>query len=298
MPVIKKNRPGRDHGVASAAHALSQPITAGHEVTDAHAHLSPVQPEMMIGRVLHNAHAQVVRSFELDLPDLQSFGTEPTATHSPELKKKAESIPAGSVDALLEARDREWEQHTKDQVESARQEAYAAGYHDASANLQSDFDEKKRELLEDLKDIRARWDDFLVRMEPLLASLSFEIAQTVLDAPLPPKVRSVATRAIAEAVEQMAGSAPIEILIHPVDFLRLQESGVVDQLESLHSGLRWEPRPDMKHGDWIVQSPSMAVRRLEDELLTSLKSRLGLLAVVEKDRTQNKTTDGTLSQPD
>lgn len=298
MPVIKKNGPGGDRTVASAAHALDQQVAAAGGAARQQPRHAASQPITITGRVLRNSTAQDIRAFELDLPDLRVAGPEPDTNPSPELKDRADSVPSGSVDALLAARDQEWEQRMERNIEAARKEAYALGYRDASSQLQSDFDARKQELFADIAALRTKWDDFLVRMEPLLAGLSFEIAQSVLDAPLPPKVRNVATRAITEAVEQMGGSTPIEILIHPVDFLRLQESGIVDQLESLHSGLRWEPRPDMKHGDWIVQSPSMAVRRLEEELLTSLKSRLGLLAVVEKERTQNKTPDGTPPQPE
>ena len=34
-------------------------------------------------------------------------------------------------------------------------------------------------------------------------------------------------------------------------------------------------------GDWIAQSPDAAIRRLKDEMLSQLKSRLGLLAVMK-----------------
>jgi flagellar assembly protein FliH len=187
-----------------------------------------------------------------------------------------------TVESLKEEWDAQWQQRLDTAVAAARDEAFALGYTDAHARLQQDYEAQKDVLGAHFLKLRAAWKQFLEESEPSLVELSFDIAQAVLDSPLPGNVKNVATRALAEAVEQLAGSAPIEIMLHPVDFLSLQESGLVDQLESLHAGIRWEPRPEMKQGDWAVQSPAAAIRRLESELIGTLRSRLGLLAVVGK----------------
>lgn len=234
--------------------------------------------------------AQATTSVYPHLLDLADFSRDAAGQQSTEERpvERTPPPPVKSFDDMLAERDQEWETRLQQAVAEAREDGYAQGSADTAAKLEVDFDNRQQVLIADLKQLRTQWDAYLEKLEPALAELSFEIAQAVLDAPLPPNVKGVAARAITEAVEQMAGSAPIEILIHPVDFLRLQESGVVEQLESLHSGLRWEPRPDMKQGEWVVQSPSMTIRRLEEELLGTLRSRLGLLAVLEKDRTNAK----------
>jgi flagellar assembly protein FliH len=234
--------------------------------------------------------AQATTSVYPHVLDLTDFSQGAAGQRSPDVRpdERTTPPPVKSIDDMLAERDQEWEVRLQQAVAQAREYGFAQGSADTAAKLEADFHDRQQVLVADLKQLRTRWDDYLERLEPAIAELSFEIAQAVLDAPLPPNVKGVAARAISEAVEQMAGSAPIEILIHPVDFLRLQESGVVEQLESLHSGLRWEPRPDMKQGEWVVQSPSMTVRRLEEELLGTLRSRLGLLAVLEKDRTNAK----------
>lgn len=73
----------------------------------------------------------------------------------------------------------------------------------------------------------------------MLVELALEVAETLLDAPLPESIRGVSARTLTEAVEQLARSAPLEISMHPVDFLRLQEQGVIAQLESRHPDLHW-----------------------------------------------------------
>jgi flagellar assembly protein FliH len=227
--------------------------------------------------------AMAAHPYELDVTEL-SPGAFDRQISEKQPEKQPNLPTVKSPEEVLAEHDQQWEVRLQQAVSAAREDGYARGSADAAARLETDFRDQHQALLADLKYLQSRWDEFLEKLEPALAELSFDIAQAVLDAPLPQNVKGVATRAITEAVEQMAGSAPIEILIHPVDFLRLQESGVVEQLESLHTGLRWEPRPDMKHGEWVVQSPTMTVRRLEEELLGTLRSRLGLLAVMEKER--------------
>lgn len=239
-------------------------------------------------RVLRKADMTVaIHPFELDVMDLSPDPPEEQISEDTS-EEQPPPPPVKSLEEVLAERDQEWEAHLQQAVAAAREEGYAQGAADTAARLKAEFEEHRQVLLSDLQHLRTQWDTYLEQLEPALAELSFEIAQAILDAPLPQSIKGVATRAITEAVEQMAGSAPIEIVLHPVDFLRLQESGVVEQLELLHSGLRWEPRPEMKQGEWVVQSPTMAIRRLEEELLGMLRSRLNLLAVVEKDHTHPK----------
>lgn len=131
-------------------------------------------------------------------------------------------------------------------------------------------------FVEDLRRIEAAVETFYQRTEPQLAALAFHVAEAILRAPLPEQIRAVSERFLTEAVERATAETTADVSLHPVDYLRLQENGVVERLSALHSGLRWHPDPDLKQGDWIVSSPLTTTRRIEAELLDALRSQLGL----------------------
>ncbi|MFQ5571123.1 MAG: hypothetical protein ACE5G0_15695, partial [Rhodothermales bacterium] len=72
-----------------------------------------------------------------------------------------------------------------------------------------------------------------------------------------------------------------EITLNPEDYTRLEAYGIVEDLNAMHDDLRWTTSEKMKTGDWVVQTPDAAVRRLKEELVSQLRSRLGLLAVMK-----------------
>lgn len=175
-----------------------------------------------------------------------------------------------------EAREAAWQARLDEAVARARQEGFDEGVAAVQAEMQDALEAARGAFLDDVARLEAAVRDFFSRTEPLMATLAFEIAETILNAPLPGDIRHVAGGAITEAVERATGESSVDVTLHPVDYLRLQESGLVDQLNAMHSGLRWHPSPDARQGDWVVQSPVASTRRLESELLATLKQQLGL----------------------
>lgn len=215
---------------------------------------------------------------DFPLPEPDPYEMSPAL---PDPEPLAEPEPA-RYDELEAA----WQARLEEAVERTRAEAYEEGYEQgyvaAEAALQASFDQRKADLEEDVARLQAAWKEAMKKSEPLLASLAFEVVKQLLDAPLPQDVRAVSGQALAQAIEQLGEETPIEISLHPDDFSRLQAYGLTDDLEAMHSGIRWDPNPDIEMGDWIAQSPDAAIRRLKDDMLNQLKSRLGLLAVMKK----------------
>ncbi len=193
--------------------------------------------------------------------------------------------PLPEPDLRYDELEAEWQARLEEAVARTRAEAYEEGYEQgyvaAEAALQASFDQRKAMLEEDVARLQAAWKETMKKSEPLLVSLAFEMVKQLLDAPLPHDVRAVSARTLAEALEQFGEDTPIEISLHPDDLSRLQAYGLTDDLQAMHSGIRWVPNPDISMGDWIAQSPDAAIRRLKDDMLNQLKSRLGLLAVMK-----------------
>ena len=230
------------------------------------------------------APAPVVRYEMADLslePDFPLPEPAPTAMPEPTAPVVDEE-PDLEQDPFLEA---EWQQRLEEAVEQARKEAYEEGYEEgyvaAEAALQASFDQRKVELEKDVARLQAAWREFLKKSEPLMASLAFEIVRQLLGAPLPQDVKAVSVQALSNALDQFGEDTPIEITLHPDDYSRLQAYGLTDDLEALHSSIRWNAEETIAMGDWIVQSPDSAIRRLKEEMLGHLKSRLGLLAIMK-----------------
>ncbi len=222
---------------------------------------------------------------ELDYePEFPLPETAPVVVEAPEPPASEPSVdPALERYLVLEA---EWQGRLEEAVERARAEAYEEGceqgyeqgYVAAEAALQASFDQRKAELEKDVARLQTAWKKFLKKSEPMMVSLAFEVVQQLLNAPLPQDVRAVSTQALSQAIDQFGEDTPIEITLHPDDYSRLQAYGLTDDLEALNSSIRWNSDASIPMGDWIVQSPDSAIRRLKQEVLSHLKSRLGLLA--------------------
>lgn len=164
-------------------------------------------------------------------------------------------------------------------VAVAREEAYKEGYESARAELQAEFEEKAAALRDDAVQMHEENTRFLERTEVLLVDLAFRIAGTVLDSPLLAPARDAAKDAVATAIERLAGAHSLRVRVHPVDYLRLQEAGLIDQLSAAYADLRWEPDASLVQGDWSVESPDAVIRHFEREMLSDLRERLGLVSV-------------------
>lgn len=194
----------------------------------------------------------------------------------------------------------EIEEAWKARMDQARSEAREDGIALGRAEAKAVFDEQQAELraafAADLENIQQSWESFLRRAEPWILQLSFRVAAAVLDAPIPDNVRRVNERVVATAVEGMADGIPLEVVLHPVSFLRIKESGIYGQLISNNSKLRWRTNTEVKQNEWIVQSQRAVTRRLESELIERLRHELSLLEIHRPDDSihvpnERKSTD-------
>lgn len=196
-----------------------------------------------------------------------------------QLAPTPEQVPpkaAPDETALRAALEAEWQKRLEEATTQARAEGEAAGRAAAEAEWALRLQTLQKQLALDLEQLRQAWADYTRQLEPMLVDLALEVAETLLDAPLPESIKGISVRALTEAIEQLARSAPLEISIHPVDFLRLQEQGVIGQLESRHPDLHWDLNPNLNEGDWIVQTSTAMQRRIRREMLQRLRQQLGL----------------------
>ena len=191
-------------------------------------------------------------------------------------ESERDAAPAIDEAALRAAIEAEWQARMEEAVARARAEGEAAGRATAEAEWAPRLQALQEQLARELERLRQAWADYTRQLEPMLVELALEVSETLLDAPLPESIRGVSARTLTEAVEQLARSAPLEISMHPVDFLRLQEQGVIGQLENRHPDLHWDLNPELSEGDWIVQTPTAMQRRIRQEILQRLRQRLGL----------------------
>jgi len=196
------------------------------------------------------------------------------------------------MDELRETLEAEWQA----KVDAAREEAYRdayneghidgyeVGYEDAEADLQQMIDAEVERLAADMAQLKTLWTEYIEASEPALLNLTIEIAEALLDAPLPESVKGASARAIAEAVEELVGAASLTVSLHPVDYQRLQEKGLLDQLNANHEQtLHWNPDPNHPEGDWSVESPAALIRHQKDEIIASIRQRLGAEAPARPD---------------
>jgi flagellar assembly protein FliH len=244
--------------------------------------IAPVEPEeetpyRLTGVVRRNEAALLAEVFEL--PVLEPAPAFPLAAPEPEPEEPVEPPPPPppvDPDALKAEWDAAWEARMAEAVERARQEGREAGRAEAEEALRAEVEAAKAAFLEDAARLRDAWRAFMEKTEPMLAHLAFTTARAILDAPLPSDVKDFAARTLSRAVDRLAGEAPLRISLHPVDLLRLRESGLADELSAAHPGLEWDSDERLKEGDWIVQSPAAMIRHVKEELLDTLHARLGL----------------------
>ncbi|RMF71403.1 MAG: hypothetical protein D6740_06830 [Alphaproteobacteria bacterium] len=274
--------------MASFARILKREVLEGRRHDNADADAPPVQaweapdltdPAPRRARVIPREAARVLAA-PFEVPVLAAAPSFPL----PELPEESEEDePRVSAEDLEQLRaqwaaeqEAAFERRLEAAVEQARSEGYEQGYRDAEEALRATVDADRAALREDMRRLREAWQSFIGQTEPLLAHLAVTMAQSILDAPLPPEVREVATRALSAAVDRIAGDPPLTIHVHPVDLLRLRETGLLQELSAEHPGLQWDSDESLREGDWIVESPAAMIRHLRDELLHEFQQRLGL----------------------
>jgi len=220
----------------------------------------------------------------------------PSESSAPAPEKEAEREPASgnepSADAPPARSDAEWQEHLEEAVEAAREEGYETGreegyeagydegYAEAEATLRAEWEEEREALIEDTTRFEEVWTQYVEESESQFVELALRLAEAIVDAPLTDSLRRASEEALTEAVVELAGTPPITIIVHPVDFQRLQESGLAEHLTEKYDDLQLESDPECAEGDWSVSSPAGAVRRRRSEVVETLREHLSLSASV------------------
>ena len=221
-----------------------------------------------------------VKAGTVDLFQNQQFET--AYKSNKELKTNVDDLKR-ALDAEKEFREKmraeweaNWQSRLNDAVENARTEGYNQGFAAAKLELEESFEASKIAYNEGLKGLRDTWSSFINRSETLLLEIAIDIAQFLVDVPLPNRFSKLTEDALIEALEVLAHDVPVRLSLNPVDLMRLQETGMVKHIEEQFPTLRWDPQATLKEGNWIVQTPRQAIRRVSQEILDSLRDRFGL----------------------
>lgn len=214
---------------------------------------------------------------DFPLPDDVSAGLRARAPQpEPEPDPEPEPPPV-DVAALRAEWEAEWQARRDEAVAAARAEGVAEGRAAALHELEQEHQARLDAFAADAAHLQTQWTELMKQAEPRLADLALAVAQSFVEGPLPDYLRAIPVRALSDAVERLAAEPPVEVTLHPVDLLRMQESGLLDQLTHGLAGVRVMPNPEIKPGEWIVQSAAAAVRSVRAELMEQVRRQLGLL---------------------
>ena len=180
------------------------------------------------------------------------------------------------AEQIRAALDAEWEQRLAETEARVREEAYQEGRADAEEELRASIEETRTAITSGLKQLNEAIRAHLKDLEPLVVEFALDVAESILADEPTDGAKRAAEQDLARAVEQLAGDGAIDVYVHPVDLLRLQESGFVGQVSGAISGIRWHADDTMEEGDWSAKSSMAAVRRVRAEMLDGIRERLGL----------------------
>ena len=230
----------------------------------------PARPAVVAGTSVRVAPAAV----RID-PPAAPLRAQPPAT----------TAPPPSPEALCARQEAEAQARREAELTTARDEAYeagrAAGRAAAENALRAEVEALRASAATDIARLEALWQAHHDRVERQLVALAVEVAAMLTEGPLPEATREAADRALAQAVESLARGDGLSVRLHPVDYLRLQELGLVDGLSAAHPALRWTPDEALAEGDWVVDSAEAVVRHVRTELLEGLRARLDLLQAIQ-----------------
>lgn len=186
--------------------------------------------------------------------------------------------------------DAEWQAHLEEEVEAARAEAYEAGreegyeagyeegYDEAETTLRAEWKEERDALVEDITHFDEVWAEYIDESRSRFVELALRLAEAIVDAPIASSLRRASEEALTEAVAELSRTPPVTIAVHPVDYQRLQESGLTEHLTEKYDDLQLESDPECAEGDWSVASPSGVIRRRRKEVVDTLRDHLSLSA--------------------
>lgn len=223
-------------------------------------------------------------------PDFPVEADEATTEAEEATDEEADDDPEAALREELEA---EWQAKLEEAAAAAREEGreeghaqgYDEGYAAAREELSETFDAEVERLAADVAQLEQLWQEFIEDSKPVLLEVAVDVAEALLDAPLPESIQGASARAIAEAVEELAGAGTLTVSLHPVDYQRLQEKGLIDQLNANHEqALHWHPDPEQPEGDWSVESPTALIRHYKAEILDTVHQLLGTSPPEKHDR--------------
>ncbi len=246
----------------------------------------------LIPKVLRGAAAQqTVRPFEVaTMVPTHALADAPPAAPAPDFTPADAPafVPAdlppevvastAREDAIRADEAAQWTKKLEEAAVRARENGYRQGYADAERAAEDGRIALREAVEREMRTLREAWQAHHREMETQMARLAFDIAEAVLAAPLPDNVRLVSTRALHEAVEAL-GKEPLTATLHPVDLLRVQESGIEAEMRRAAAEIRFEADPFLSEGDWHIETDSASIRRVRTELLDTLRRRLGLLGL-------------------
>ena len=246
-------------------------------------------PALVPGHVLERERT-VLQADPFEIPAFDALPAHPLPP-PPESDETSdepadEAPPEPTIEEQLADARAAWAEEQEEALEQARTEAYAAGEAAAREAMEAEVAAHTQHLTTTAERLTARWDEFLDDCEPLLATLAFDVAEAVLDGPLPDTLKGTTRRALTEALDALAGTPPLRISLHPVDYLRLQEDGTTELLSGTHDDLRWNPDPAFREGDWEVQAADASLRHVREEMIQTLQRRLGLLELMQQQKAQ------------
>ncbi len=185
--------------------------------------------------------------------------------------------PVLTPEERLAQREAEWAQRLKKEVDAARAAGYEAGRREATERLEAAFTVRHQAVLDDTSRIQSLWADLVEKSEPILLEMTLDLLEAILHQPLPEPVVGIVENALLTTLEVFSREMPIRLSLNSIDYLRLQESGLVAHVGHLFPKLAWDPQPDHREGDWVAHSPELMVRSIVSEAIQHLKDRFGLL---------------------
>ncbi|GAB5537429.1 MAG: hypothetical protein Rubg2KO_36780 [Rubricoccaceae bacterium] len=219
--------------------------------------------DLSTSRVLRGVRAEPYTFAALNAPEVPVDERPPMPPNpAPSQEALEEAYVRGRDDGLRERQD---------EVAALQEETVRL-----AQNLKEGIEDQKAFVQHTAERLSAQWTDAIRAIEPTLAAMAIDVAEAVLEAPLADRQREATDRAIAEAIDTLAGDSPLSVIVHPVTLLHLQETGLAESLSGAHPRLRWEPDNTIAEDDWAASTPEAAIRRIRDAMIADLRERLGL----------------------
>ena len=235
---------------------------------------------------------------QLENIDIELYNAEATPEPLVEIPVDEVQEPEQSLfdeeqlEAFKQEIDAEWQTRLQEAVENAKKEAFEEGFNSAKGALEKETELSKKEFEKGLDRFKESWENYLKRSETILMQIALKITQFIIDVPLPKKFSDITENVLNEALDQLSQDTPLTLSLNPLDLLRLQESGMMGVISEKFPALRWDPQPNLKEGNWIIQTPKQAIRRISDELLYHLKDQFGIAEHGQSDVEVNSTLPG------